>query len=109
MDINEEIRNASLAKLISWWMGQDVPEWANATALFIDKVTIALARKGPDGIQFLKTQVGSPNVKKRQLILRALANKETYDDKVISLLIDAFRINPGYEARVADAFKGVAM
>lgn len=109
MNINEEVQKASLAQLISWWMGQDLPEWANATALFIDKVTFALARKGSDGIQFLKTQVDSEDSKKRQLVLRALADKETYDAEVVKFLIDAFRINQSYESQVADAFKGLAM
>ena len=109
MDINQEIRKASLPQLISWWSGEDVPDWSKATSLFADKIAFALRRKGAEGIQFLKTQIDSKDIKKRQLVLRALANKETYDDEVVKFLIDAFRINPGYDTEVADAFKGVAM
>jgi hypothetical protein len=109
MDINEEIRKASLPQLISWWIGKGVPTWANATALLNDKVAFALRRKGTDGIQFLKTQIDTKDIRKRYLVLRALADKDTYDDEVVEFLINAFRINPGYETGVADAFKGVAM
>ena len=109
MDPNQEIQKASLPKLISWWAGENLPDWATATALLHEKVASALRRVGPNGIRFLKTQIESGDLRKRAVALRALSNKETCDDEVVSFLIDAFRVSSGLERQAADGFKELAM
>lgn len=109
MNINHQIRKASVPQLIRWWTGEEIPRWASTTSLFHQKVAAELSRRGSKGVQFLKTQARSGDIRKRSTVLCALARKGSYDSEVESLFTEAFYNEARLEPEAALAFKELAL
>jgi hypothetical protein len=109
MNLHEKYENASVPQLIHWWDGDDVPEWSEETALFLHKTANALGRAGDEGIEFLRSQVGSEDLHKRYLALDKLANPQTADERIVQCLVDAFSHPPSDNSEIVDGFKILAL
>jgi hypothetical protein len=108
MNINHQIRKASVSQLIRWWTGEEIPRWASTTSLH-QKVAAELSRRGSKGVQFLKAQARSGDTRKRPRVLCALARKGIYDSEVESLFTEAFYNEARLEPELALAFKEFAL
>ena len=108
MDINHQIRKASVSQLIRWWTGEEIPRWAGTTSLH-QKVAAELSHRGSKGIQFLKAQARPRDNRKRSIVLWALARKGSYDSEVESLFTEAFYNGASLEPETALAYKELAL
>jgi hypothetical protein len=109
MNINDQIREATVSHLIRWWTGEEIPRWASTTSLLHQKVASELSRRGSKGVQFLKAQARCGDIRKRSNILCALARKESYDSEVESLFTETFYNETRLEPEAALAFKELAL
>jgi len=109
MSLKEELENASVAQLIRWWNGDEVPESAKTTFLFLEKTGSALRRAGLEGVEFLRTQVESQDVYKRSLALKKLANPLIAGKRTTEYLVNAFRYDEFQEPEVLVGFKILAL
>jgi hypothetical protein len=109
MNINHQIRKASIPQLIRWWTGEEIPRWASTASLLHQKVAAELSRRGSKGVQFLKAQARSGDIRKRSTVLCALARKGSYDSEVENLFTEAFYNEARLEPEVALAFKELAL
>src|SRR5262245_21804951 len=109
MKFNHQIRKPSVLQLIRWWAGEEIPRWASTTSLLHQKVAAELSRRGSKGVQFLKAQARSGDIRKRSTILCALARKGSYDSEVVGLFTEAFYNEARLEPEAALAFKELAL
>jgi hypothetical protein len=109
MSLKEELDNASVGQLIRWWNGDEIPESAKTTFLFLEKTGGALSRAGLEGVEFLRTQVESDDVYKRALALKHLANPLIADERTTGHLVNAFRCDGFHEPETVVGFKILAL
>lgn len=94
VDLKDEIRGATIDKLICLW-SEPVPASVESTVRFRIDVANALRAK-PEGIRFLKDQLRSESLEKRFRALNDLARKEVIDDEIMSFLLETFAADEPY-------------
>lgn len=109
MRLNKELKYASVARLIRWWNGDEVPAWSRGMAQFLQKTAHALSLAGSEGVEFLRTQVESEDVSKRAIALGKLADPRIADERSAQYLVDAFHEKQSNEPEIDSGFKTIAL